>query len=88
MRIFAAAALAVSLAVPASAQAPCGPDQAVRDVLSDRHGESVIKSEVAGDNVLLELWANPETGTWTLTGTRDGLMCILRSGERVEGVAL
>lgn len=50
--------------------------------LVERYGERLQSAGVTGGGNLAEVYANPETGTWTWLATRpDGLTCILGAGE-------
>jgi hypothetical protein len=78
------AALAVCLAMPALAQERCAPRDVQTGILTGKFGESVIAMGLTPDGVV-EYWANPETGTWTVTITRpDGILCGIIAGLNFE----
>lgn len=81
--IRAVAVCLVLLASVASAQAPaqCGPRQQVVSVLHGKYGEGRILSALAVNGMVVEVWANQGTGTWTATVTTPrGLSCLTASG--------
>lgn len=40
---------------------------------------------LSASGALMELWANRETGTWTLTATNPaGLTCVIGSGDAFD----
>lgn len=91
---------ALCLALPALAPAPtdaqshaqpghqCGPYDAVVALLADHYGESRQAMGLAANNAVVELFANAETGTWTITGTTaSGMTCLIASGEAYEALA-
>lgn len=50
--------------------------------LAQEYGEHRQAAGLAGGDGLLELFAAPSTGTWTITVTRpDGISCLLAVGE-------
>lgn len=81
-------AIAAIACLPAGAFAgdmPCGPRDAVTAHLQDVYGESVVMRGLDGGGRMLEIWANPETGTWTATLVLpQGLTCIVSSGEALD----
>jgi hypothetical protein len=80
------AALAVCLAMPAAAQERCAPRDVQTGILIGKFGESVIAMGLTPDGIV-EYWANPETGTWTVTITRpDGVLCGIIAGLNFEAV--
>ena len=87
MRLLAIAS-AVLFAFPAFAQQQqnCGPRPAVIAALKDRFGESV-QSMGINNGVVFEMWANVETGTWTILMTLpDGMSCIPADGNGFERI--
>lgn len=78
----------VLLATRALQAAPtCGPRDAVVADLASRYGETRQASGL-GRNAVMELYASPRTGTWTLTVTTpDGTMCLVAAGEAFSGPA-
>jgi hypothetical protein len=69
-----------ALASPAMAQSNCGPRDAVLDFLTGKHGE-IRQAHGVGPNNVMEVYANPISGTWTVTVTMPtGVMCLVASG--------
>ncbi len=63
--------------------------------LSEKYRETVQEtitrphSEYPDIDIVIEMWANEETGTWTLTGRSvDGFMCIFGAGADYEGQSI
>lgn len=82
------AALAACMPLPALAQPQCAPREDVVALLSQQHGESVHSIAIEGQGGIVEMWANAETGTWTLTLTRpDGITCLVGHGHSFEAVS-
>lgn len=83
-----ALALTVTTATTARGQdAACAPRDDVLDRLAERFGEARQSIGLASGNQVVEMFASPETGTWTLTLTRpDGMTCIIGVGEGFEQV--
>lgn len=75
-----AAILTALLASPAMAQQVCLPEPQIEAGLSQRYGETVFDT-IEDEQGVWELWGNPESGTWTVTLTRDGTTCVMRAGE-------
>jgi hypothetical protein len=76
-------------ATPAFSQsAGCGSHATVSEHLAEGYGESRQSVALGTDNTLVETWANPETGTWTITVTEaGGPTCLVASGHAFEHVA-
>lgn len=74
----------LAMASPAAAQMkqPCAPHDALAEQMTGRYGERLAHSGLtAGDNVL-EIWANPDSGTWTaLVLNAQNIACIVATGE-------
>lgn len=81
-------ALAFTLmAGPALAQPACAPHAVVIEQLADGWGEGRVSIGLSR-GALVEMFANRETGTWTITVTgAGGLTCIVAAGEAFETVA-
>lgn len=76
--------LAVLLAgaLPAPSQARCGQRDEVVRRLEHRHGETRRSAALQDGRGVLELFANAETGSWTiLLTTPSGLSCLMAAGE-------
>lgn len=66
---------AMTVCAPAHAQERCAPRDVQTGILTGKFGESVIGMGLTPQGIV-EYWANPETGTWTVTITRpDGILC-------------
>ena len=58
-------------------------------VLANRYGETPIAMGLTGGSYVMELFVNPETGTWTFVLTQaNGTACGVASGENFEKQAL
>lgn len=82
-------ALVAGLAGPqaVSAQQGCAPRDAVVSRLADRFGEVPQSIGLTTNNHMIEVFAAPETGSWTITvTTAGGLTCLLASGQAWEAV--
>jgi hypothetical protein len=74
-------ALAVLLASPVAAS-QCGPDAEAERLLTEKFGEARHSFGLSADGRLIIMWANPSTGTWTVTAsTPDGITCFLAEGQ-------
>jgi len=84
-----AAALVVSLAMPALAQqqgSPCAPREYMLQRLAGVYGEVLQAIMIATGNVV-EIFANLETGTWSFVVTLpNGQSCLVGSGVAYENV--
>ncbi|KPP84162.1 MAG: hypothetical protein HLUCCA08_01490 [Rhodobacteraceae bacterium HLUCCA08] len=80
------AAAALALAAPAQANPRnCAPHEAVVAHLADGFGESRQSIGLASNNMVVEVFASPETGTWTITMTAPGgLTCMVAAGEAFQ----
>lgn len=82
MRALFLAALAAFLAVPALAQPVCMAAAALEEVLGSRYGEHAVGMGLAGERVLVMLYVNPESGSFTVvTVGAGGSACILALGQ-------
>ncbi|WP_439150816.1 hypothetical protein [Sulfitobacter sp.] len=81
MKLYLTAAL-LALPVGVSAQVQCAPHEVITGVLAEAFGETRQGLGVMQDGPVMELFANDETGTWTVTVTEPGnLTCIVAGGE-------
>lgn len=72
---------------PAHAEGTCGPRDTVLGGLTARFGETRQAAGLAGPQRLMELYAAPATGTWTvIVTTADGLTCIIAAGDGFDGL--
>lgn len=88
MRTLAIAALVASFAAPAFGQSQnCGPREDVVTALTERFGESVQNRGISEGGLLVEMWGNVDSGSWTaLVTTPDSVSCIVASGQGFERV--
>ena len=83
-------ALIALAALPALA-ASCKPSLEAIGLLSGRYGENVIESrtfalsETPDFPVQWDIWHNPQTGSWSFTGTAGGITCLFNDGQRYQG---
>ena len=88
MKTILAATIAAALAVPAFAQQQnCGLREDVVTALTERFGESVQNRGISEGGLLVEMWGNVDSGSWTaLVTTPDSVSCIVASGQGFERV--
>jgi hypothetical protein len=60
--------------------AQCAPAEAVHEGLSRNYGETPQATGEAADGAVMALYANEETGTWTLLVVTVGQACLVASG--------
>lgn len=66
----------------------CAPRDKVVDKLATDYGESRQSIGLGRDNAVVEVFASPTSGTWTITVTRaDGMTCLVASGQAFEMLA-
>jgi hypothetical protein len=77
-------AFAALFAMPAAAQ-QCAMRETVLDQLASRYGESRVGAGLAANGGIIEIFANPDNGSWTATiSGPDGQTCLLASGQAWE----
>ncbi|MFN4157728.1 MAG: hypothetical protein ACK4GO_04910 [Gemmobacter sp.] len=76
------------LIAPAAHAAPqCGPRAAVLAHLAEKYAETRQAVGLAANNMVMEVHASRETGSWTITVTAtDGTTCLVASGQGYEAV--
>ena len=75
------------LILAAQATPQCAPRDQILPVLHQKYGETRHGIGLIGSAQVMEIFTNPETGTWTITASLpDGLMCMVASGEHFETV--
>ena len=80
------AAIAACLCNPASANS-CAPRETVVEELAAGFGESRQSIGLASQGTVVEVFAAPETGTWTITATNaHGITCLIASGHAFEAM--
>ncbi len=67
--------------------------ESVLERLTSKFGESRQSVGLGSNNTMIEVFASPETGTWTVLMSRaDGFACVIASGtdwhQRDPGVTL
>lgn len=66
----------------------CADHAVVVERLADGYGESRQSIGLASNNSVVEVFASPETGTWTITVTTPGgPTCLVASGHAFEVLA-
>jgi len=82
-RLLTLAALMVALyGAPVAAQQVCDLHETQSNQLKSRYGEQRIGFGMSGPAAIVEIWANTETGTWTiLVVYPDGMSCLKAAGE-------
>lgn len=100
MRALPALALAMSSALlsigPATAQSlaveargPCHRYDEIARQLVGRYKESPVSLGVQTNGNLLQVFASPDSGTWTiLSTTPSGLTCVIAAGKSWESLKL
>lgn len=79
---FLASALLAGCASPAGAQAQCNDRQNVIELLGRKYGEAPVWSGVTNAGGLVEVFAHPAGGTWTMVVTTpQGRSCLVAAGE-------
>ena len=76
-------------AFPARSQPTnCGERAALVERLGSRYGESRQSVGVAANRSVVEVYANPATGSWSITvPLPNGTMCLVASGMSYEALA-
>ena len=82
-----AGALAL-IATQSLAQSQCGPSDTVAETLRGQFGEMPLSEGVMANGLLMTTWANPDTGTWTITiNSGGGVECLVASGDGFSEIA-
>jgi len=86
---FACAVLLGVFTLPATGQSRnCAPREVVVDRLADRFGETRQSIGLGANNAMVEVFASPTSGTWTITVTSArGITCLVASGQAFETLA-
>lgn len=82
-----AAGLILSCGVqPAVAQSQyCAPRDRIVTELTKKHGESRQSVGLQRNSQVMETWANPSTGSWTIiVSLPTGLSCLVAAGEAFQ----
>ncbi|MEL6840895.1 MAG: hypothetical protein AAFP85_16530 [Pseudomonadota bacterium] len=65
----------------------CAAHAQVVERLAERYGESRQSIGLGSDNSMVEMFASPETGSWTITITRPGgPTCLIAAGQAYQHV--
>lgn len=76
-----AAALSL-LAAPALAGTNCAPIDQVVARLTDGYGEHIVWEGITAAPLLMQVWGNADTGSWTLVILdADGVACVSAYGD-------
>lgn len=80
--------LLVLAATQVQAQANCAPRHLVIERLATGFGETRQSVGLGSSGQVVEVFASPVTGTWTITVTLpDGTTCLVASGEAFQNLA-
>lgn len=72
---------------PAHAAPQCGNHDDIAATLATKYGEALQSIGLAQDGTVMELYASPEAGTWTLTVTLPtGQTCLVAAGRGFQTV--
>lgn len=85
--LMSGAMLATTMPAPAAAQTArnCAPREVVVERLAGTYGESRQAMGLGANNAVVEVFASPESGTWTITVTLpSGVTCLMASGQAFE----
>ena len=65
----------------------CGPRAAVVKTLAEKYAETRRSIGISANNLVMEVYAATESGTWTITVTTpQGQTCLVASGQGFEAV--
>lgn len=89
MKIFMSlAAAGLAFATPSHSQQNCAPRDVILDHLAELFGEVRQSIGIAPEGRVVEVFASPETRTWTITITSpSGTTCLIASGQSFEKLA-
>ncbi|WP_234988868.1 hypothetical protein [Tropicibacter naphthalenivorans] len=66
----------------------CAPRDQVVDRLAAKYGETRQSMGLGSNNAVMEVYANVEGGSWTITvTTANGMTCLVASGQAFEELA-
>lgn len=69
----------------ANANQACGEHAAVVARLEAQYGEGRQAVGLGANNMVFEVYASEESGSWTITATRpDGLTCLMAAGQAFQ----
>lgn len=80
---FSLGAAGLLLAASQTHAAPqCGTRALVLGQLTEKYGETLHGMGMANNNSVMEVYASPSSGSWTITvSLPDGRMCLVASGQ-------
>ncbi|SNS80990.1 hypothetical protein [Antarctobacter heliothermus] len=84
------AGLLLGAATIVEAETPrhCAPRHEVVDRLAAKFGETRQSMGLGANNAVMELFASPDSGSWTITVTMaNGITCLVASGQAFEELA-
>jgi hypothetical protein len=88
-RLITAAAIAISATTAAAQNQNCAPHEMVVERLAEKYGEVLHSIGIGANNSVVSTWANPESGSWTITVTMpNGMACLVASGQSFERVMI
>lgn len=83
-----ASCVATIIPIASLAQTVCAERAQVLEKLETKFGESRTSIGLSANNRVMEVFASPETGSWTITVTTpNGKTCLLASGRAFEEMA-
>ena len=86
--LITATAVMALIATQAQAEVYCAPRAIAVTHLTETYGEIRQSIGMEQRDLLVETWANPDTGSFTVTITgADGEMCFALTGDGYEGLA-
>ena len=90
MKLILATALAVSVAVPATAQQNnCAPTEGMTQYMAEKYGEGVTGYGIDAKGRVVSIFVNADTGTWTaVMSFPNGQSCLVAGGtdwQQVDG---
>lgn len=66
----------------------CAERAVVMAELADKYQETPHAMGIAGDALMMEMFASPGSGSWTITVTTpDGITCLVASGSGYQALA-
>lgn len=90
LMLASAALAAATLMTPVSSAAQgmvCGVRDKIVQQLEERYGETALSRGVARGSGIVEMYVNPESGSWTIVVTNTkGMSCLMAAGEAFEPI--
>lgn len=84
--ILSAALMAAFFVSPAfGQQSQCGDRSSILKALTEKYGEAPVGRGMASNGAIVEIYANTETGSWTiLVNLPNGMTCVPADGRNWE----